>query len=376
MSHTETAPEGLSEVFAGATIALFDANLREALDGFIGALGRHPLVQDIVVAIDPAGDKEGFETRHGRGKAGAPPPLPSHVAEGPVTVVQGADRWLMFPLTAEEASGRMAVKLLADTSPHEVTSLTSVLRAAARLVTHRLRSQASLAELQEGVLLADVLSSLSHDLRISLTCIKGYATLLLDQGDKLTAEERSESLSVMVDECGHIERLISSLLERGEDEAFRVRREPVLIGPAIRRICRDPGLLSGGHRFVVAVPDEVREVQADPVQFEQVMRNLIDNAVKYSPEQSLVVIRARRSKGDVIISISDQGHGIAPEHLNRLFERFFRIQNEESRHVKGTGLGLPIARRIMEAHGGRIWAESHVGRGATFFLSFPSGEDQ
>jgi signal transduction histidine kinase len=103
----------------------------------------------------------------------------------------------------------------------------------------------------------------------------------------------------------------------------------------------------------------------------QVLRNLLDNAVKYSPDGGLIVIRGEVVSGEVIVSVADQGVGIAPEHLNRLFEKFFRVRWGLGRHVVGSGLGLPISRTIVESHGGRIWAESQLGEGSTFFFALP-----
>jgi signal transduction histidine kinase len=112
---------------------------------------------------------------------------------------------------------------------------------------------------------------------------------------------------------------------------------------------------------------------ADAGRIRRVLYNLLDNAVKYSPDGGLVVVRGEVSDNEITISVADQGHGIAPEHLNRLFERFFRVKFASGRHVVGSGLGLPIARNIVEAHGGRIWAESKLGEGTTVSFTLPRG---
>ena len=125
------------------------------------------------------------------------------------------------------------------------------------------------------------------------------------------------------------------------------------------------------HHFLIDFPNQFPIIDADPHRVEQVLRNLLDNAIKYSPQGGLVVVRGQLGKDEVIISVADQGVGIAPEHLNRLFEKFFRVESGLGRHVVGSGLGLPIARTIVESHGGRIWAESQVGEGTTLYFTIP-----
>jgi signal transduction histidine kinase len=125
------------------------------------------------------------------------------------------------------------------------------------------------------------------------------------------------------------------------------------------------------HRFLVDFPPRFPIVDADPHRIEQVLRNLVDNAVKYSPDGGLVIVQGTVSEDEVEISVADQGVGIAPEHLNRLFEKFFRVESGLGHHVVGSGLGLPIARTIVESHGGHIWAESQVGEGTTLYFTLP-----
>ena len=103
----------------------------------------------------------------------------------------------------------------------------------------------------------------------------------------------------------------------------------------------------------------------------QVFRNILDNALKYSPEGGLIVIRGEVRLYDVVIMVADQGIGISPENLIPLFERYYRVRSTANLHIPGTGLGLPIARAIVEAHGGRIWAESKLSEGTTIYFSLP-----
>ena len=128
------------------------------------------------------------------------------------------------------------------------------------------------------------------------------------------------------------------------------------------------------HRLVVEFPSDFPIVDADPRWIKQVFRNILDNAVKYSPEGGLIAIQGEARPTDVVITIADQGVGISPENLIPLFEKYFRVRSLVTLHVPGTGLGLPIARTIIEAHGGRIWAESKVGEGTSISFSLPRSQ--
>ena len=105
------------------------------------------------------------------------------------------------------------------------------------------------------------------------------------------------------------------------------------------------------------------------------MQNLVDNAMKYSPINSVVRLRGSRQGKEAIIAVSDQGIGIPPEELENIFQRFYRVEDPVSLFVNGAGLGLAVCKRLIEAHGGRIWAESEPGKGATFFFTLPIAEE-
>ncbi len=132
--------------------------------------------------------------------------------------------------------------------------------------------------------------------------------------------------------------------------------------------------MNAGKILVVDFPADFPLLMADPRRLRQVLRNVLDNAVKYSPDGGLIVMRGQVRAGDVVVSIADQGVGIAPEDLLPLFDKYFRVQRATGDHVPGTGLGLPITRAIVEAHGGRIWAESKLWQGTTFHFSLLRGE--
>ena len=123
------------------------------------------------------------------------------------------------------------------------------------------------------------------------------------------------------------------------------------------------------HRILTDFPASFPIVEADPRWIKQVFRNVLENAVKYSPEGGLIIIHGEIRREDIVVRVADQGIGISPEDLIPLFEKYFRVRSTERLQVSGTGLGLPVARSIVEAHGGRIWAESQVNQGTTIYFS-------
>ena len=186
-------------------------------------------------------------------------------------------------------------------------------------------------------------------------------------------DTQREFLKIIDEECDVLQDLIHDLLESSMIDAgfLKLELQPVRLPHLARVVLDDFAHYGAGYRFMVDFPSEFPIVDADPQRVTQVLRNLVDNAVKYSPDGGLVVVRGEVREDEVVVSVADQGVGIAPEHLNRLFEKFFRIKSGLGRHVVGSGLGLPIARAIVESHGGRIWAESQVGQGTTLYFTLP-----
>ena len=220
---------------------------------------------------------------------------------------------------------------------------------------------------------AVLISMLAHEMRTPLTSIKGYSTALLMEEATFSPETQREFLHIVDEECDVLQDLIHDLLESSVIDAglLKLEPQPVMLPRVAQGVADDIARRTQKHRVLVDFPERFPIVDADPHRVEQVLRNLLDNAVKYSPAGGLVVVRGEVREREVVISVADQGGGIAPEHLNRLFEKFYRIESALGRHVVGSGLGLPIARTIVESHGGRIWAESQVGEGSTFFFTLP-----
>lgn len=221
---------------------------------------------------------------------------------------------------------------------------------------------------------AELVSVLAHEMRTPLTSIKGYSTALLMEDAAFDPQTQREFLQIIDEECDVLQGLIRDLLEAAVIDAglLSLEPQPTRLDRLATSVADDMSHCTPTHRFMVDFPRDLPIMDADPDRITQVLRNLLDNAVKYSPQGGLIVVRGETRGAEMVVSVADQGIGIAPEHLNRLFEKYFCIKAGASRGVAGSGLGLPIARGIVEAHGGRIWAESRLSQGSTFYFTLPA----
>jgi signal transduction histidine kinase len=220
---------------------------------------------------------------------------------------------------------------------------------------------------------SEMMATLSHELRMPLTTIKGYSTMLLMGEVEWDRSEINEYLQLIDDECESMHTMISSILDSSlidvnqllvEPQALRLPNLAHLVATEVQR-------QTSTHRLITDFGPNFPLVNADPRWIKQVFRNILDNAVKYSPNGGLIIIRGEVRTDDVIVSIADQGIGISPEDLIPLFEKYFRVRNSHTMNIPGTGLGLPISRAIVELHGGKIWADSKLGQGTTVCFSLP-----
>jgi K+-sensing histidine kinase KdpD len=219
---------------------------------------------------------------------------------------------------------------------------------------------------------SEVMAALSHQLRMPLSAIKGYSTALLMEEVQWSEAKRDEFLRYIDEECDSMQSMITELLDSSLIDVgqLSIEPQPVRLPPLAQDIAIELQRRTDEHRIIIDFPSVFPILEIDPRWIKQVFRNILDNSIKYSPGGGLVVIRGEVRKGDVLISIADQGVGISPEDLIPLFEKYFRV-NPRDLHVPGTGLGLPIARAIVEAHKGRIWAESKLGQGTILYFSLP-----
>ncbi len=218
-----------------------------------------------------------------------------------------------------------------------------------------------------------LLTSVSHDLRTPLAAITGAATTMLEDGSRLDPRAQRELLESVREEADRLNRLVQNLLEmtRLESGVLALHRDwhPLeeIVGAALGRLTRS----LGARKIAVTLPSDLPLVAIDDVLIEQVLVNLLDNAVKYTPGDSPICIAATAADGVVTVEVADRGPGLPPGHEDQVFEKFYR---GASNGRGGAGLGLAICRGIVQAHGGRIWAESLGEGGAVFRFTLPSTE--
>jgi len=295
---------------------------------------------------DPNGHQVTLETL----LAETGPDNPRASAEVRVHTTEGLERWLRcnHSLLFDQGSWTTDVVIV-----HDVTAIRQ---------TERLK--------------ADFVATVSHELRTPITPIKGYVELLRIKGDKLSPEKRQEILGVMAERAEHMARLIEDLLlasrissGRPDSAVPELTLERLDLVRAARTAAadwlREPG------RLTLELPDEPIEVDADPMRLGQVLANLLSNAHKYSPADQQVVFRVDQDGGWARASVIDHGRGIPREELERIFDKFHRVDDPMTMTTSGTGLGLYIARELARAMSGEIEASSVLHQGSTFTLRLP-----
>lgn len=220
----------------------------------------------------------------------------------------------------------------------------------------------------------ELLANVSHDLRTPLTSIKGYSTTILRHYAKLSDQEKRDFLKEIDLASDRLTELIENLLQLSKLEAggFRMNREPVSIDNLIANSVEDIQQKAEGYRFAVKTPKSLPLLEADPRRIRQVIDNLLTNAVKYSPEGTEIAVVCLCDDQNLSVQVKDQGVGIAANEIEKIFERFYQADSGTSSHkAGGVGLGLAICKGIIEAHKGRIWAQSELGKGSAFTFTLP-----
>jgi len=186
-------------------------------------------------------------------------------------------------------------------------------------------------------------------------------------------ETQLKFLYSITDETTKLERIVEHLLDLGRIESGRLHleRQPTELGQLIRNTISSMEALSDRHRLVSELNPASLLASVDAKRIEQVLRNLLDNAIKYSPDGGKITVQAHQDDQQIYLAVSDEGIGIPADEWDRVFARFHRVENELTRRMRGAGLGLAVCKGIVEAHGGRIWVESQPGAGSTFCLVLP-----
>ena len=242
----------------------------------------------------------------------------------------------------------------------------------AKLYTEQVEARRKVEDLSR--LKDEFLSIASHELRTPVTSIKGYTQLaktLIKEGDLNTSEEY---LDVALDQIDRMSRLILELLDvsRIETGRLEIRREPIPWSTFVRDVVHHHHTAVSDRRFQINIPEDDKVVLGDRDRLEQVLGNLLENAVKYSPDGSEILVTVEERGEQVVTSVSDRGIGIPADELGQVFERFHRGRHVSSTNYGGLGLGLYITKQIIERHGGTIWVESRENAGTTFFFSLPT----
>jgi two-component system phosphate regulon sensor histidine kinase PhoR len=239
----------------------------------------------------------------------------------------------------------------------------------------------------------EFVSVVSHELRSPLTAIKGYTQHLvrrierrlrkaqkeqLQQDRVITTADLPESydlrsLSIVQSQADHLERLVNDLLDlsRVQWGKLHLHYSSFYLVDVLSESVRSVQASAEQHTIYLDIAVKDTSIVADKLRLSQVIGNILDNAIKYSPQGGLVTVRLERSHDGYLVSITDQGIGISPEYLDHIFERFYRVSNTASRQYSGIGLGLYVTKAIVEGHGGRIWVTNNEGLGCTFSFTVP-----
>ncbi len=222
-----------------------------------------------------------------------------------------------------------------------------------------------------------LISTVSHELRTPLTLIHGFAELLALR-DNMTVHRQRSAASEILEASRRLGRLIDDLLSVSRMESGRlvIDPRPIDLASVIERVLSPFRAMATRHVLRAKLPGALSLVWGDPDKVQQILTNLVGNAIKYSPAGGEVLVSVENDTEFVQVNVRDQGIGMSPREMSQLFEKFYRVDRDEVRRAGGTGLGLYITRRLVEMHGGRIWAESWPGAGAVFSFTLPLRGDR
>jgi two-component system phosphate regulon sensor histidine kinase PhoR len=220
----------------------------------------------------------------------------------------------------------------------------------------------------------DFVANVSHEFKTPLTAIRGFAETLL-AGALEDVDHRGRFVEIIQEHAERLTRLTDDLLKLSTIEAGKMDLELRTVNPTdLLKLCADTASFSAKKKQQTIKVEAARDLPAirgDSGRLRDVLQNLLDNAVQYTPPGGHIIASAVVDGAEIVFTVADNGIGIPHAEQERIFERFYRVDEGRSREVGGTGLGLSIARHIAEAHGGRIWVESAIGQGSRFHFSVP-----
>ncbi len=292
-----------------------------------------------------------------------------------------------FAASGQQNPSEIQASTLQLRNPHQELQLISVpTRDSLSQLTGRLWIVTDVTREREADRLkSEFISVVSHELRTPLTSILGYTELLLARD--FAAKEQREFIKTVYDEASHLSQIVEDLLgvSRIESGHVKLNQWVVSMRQLVNEIIAQMNMhLTNRHRMVINLPQQLAPIYVDRDKVKQIFFNLLTNAVKYSPKGGEITLSVEELQplpedhppgNFLLISISDQGLGIPEEELGRVWERFYRVDNSNTRRIGGTGLGLSIVKSLVELHGGRIWLNSTVAKGSTFFFTLPIATD-
>ncbi len=224
----------------------------------------------------------------------------------------------------------------------------------------------------------ELMGVVSHELRTPLTVVIGALRTALSEEDRLTVEDRRQLLEDAAQEAESMSHLLSNLmsLAKCDSDEISLQSEDLNLKRVVGKVLDDLRDQSSSRRFRMALGRQAPAVRADEMMLGRILFNLLDNAIKYSPNGTDIEIRAKQVDGHVFIGINNEGDGISDEYREKVFEPFHRLNGRGDPTTKGNGLGLLVCRRLVEAHGGRIWVDSAPDKGTTFWFTLPAALDE
>jgi len=293
--------------------------------------------------------------------------LPNHVVGQPLGQAISDETLRSLFVRPMEAGSAMIDEIEAPDG-RTFSASVSMLDGGGRVVT--LRDITYLKELDQ--MKSDFVNTVSHDLRSPLTYMRGYTTMIPMAGE--LSEKQQGFVERILSGIDQMTELIDDLLDIGKIEAgVGIQMQECLLPAIIQAVVDDLGLGASQQDVDLQahLPADTPPTLGDTTLIRQAIKNLIENAIKYTPGPGRVDVGLYRRGDQLVIAVQDTGIGIAPEHQGRLFEKFYRIRRRDTVHIRGTGLGLAIVKSIADQHGGRVWVESKLNQGSTFYFGLP-----